>query len=171
MGSLVLIGFLLNVDGFFDGEDFDVASGAQVGINSAVSSVSSPSALLGSVNLDVGDSQITSVKSLNVGIGLEVLQETDDDLNGLLGPSALSESEFLSLAGTSDVASVASEGDAALVSEDVLEVGLGELDGHSLDGLGGLISILVMDSEVGGGGLGSFLGDCGFSGVLFGHFY
>ena len=41
-------------------------------------------------------------------------------------------------------------GNAASVGEDVLEVLFGLGDGESLDGFGGLVGILVVDSEISG---------------------
>lgn len=55
-----------------------------------------PSSLLGSlVDLDVLDDESTSVEALSVGVGLSVLQETEQELGGLNGPSSLGDTELL----------------------------------------------------------------------------
>lgn len=53
-------------------------------------------ALLGSlVDLDVLDNQVTSVKTLGVGIGLGVLEEAQEELGGLDGPAGAGNTELL----------------------------------------------------------------------------
>lgn len=55
-----------------------------------------PSSLLGSlVDLDVLDDESASVEALSVGVGLSVLQETEQKLGGLDGPSSLGDTELL----------------------------------------------------------------------------
>lgn len=55
-----------------------------------------PSSLLGSlVDLDVLDNEGTGVEALSVGVGLSVLQETEQELGGLDGPSSLGDTELL----------------------------------------------------------------------------
>lgn len=55
-----------------------------------------PSSLLGSlVDLDVLDDEGASVEALSVGVGLSVLQETEQELGGLDGPSSLGDTELL----------------------------------------------------------------------------
>jgi hypothetical protein len=41
-------------------------------------------------------------------------------------------------------------GDASSVSEDVLEILFGFLNAESLDGFGGLIGVLIMNSKISG---------------------
>jgi hypothetical protein len=60
-----------------------------------VSTVSAPSLLGGLVDLDVLDDQVAGVKTLGVGVGLGVLEETDEDLSGLDGPAGLGDTESL----------------------------------------------------------------------------
>jgi hypothetical protein len=55
-----------------------------------------PSSLLGGlVDLDVLDDQSTGVEALGVGVGLSVLQETEQELGRLDGPSGLGDTESL----------------------------------------------------------------------------
>ena len=58
-----------------------------------MSTVSAPSLLGGLVDLDVLDDQVAGVKTLGVGVGLGVLEETDEDLSGLDGPAGLGDTE------------------------------------------------------------------------------
>jgi len=60
-----------------------------------VSTVSAPSLLGSLVDLDVLDDQVLSVETLGVGVGLGVLEETDEDLSGLDGPAGLGDTESL----------------------------------------------------------------------------
>ena len=60
-----------------------------------MSTVSAPSLLGGLVDLDVLDDQVAGVKTLGVGVGLGVLEETDEDLSGLDGPAGLGDTESL----------------------------------------------------------------------------
>lgn len=55
-----------------------------------------PSSLLGGlVDLNVLDDQSTGVETLSIGVGLSVLQETEQELGGLDGPSGLGDTELL----------------------------------------------------------------------------
>lgn len=55
-----------------------------------------PSSLLGGlVDLDVLDNKGTGVETLGISIGLSVLEETEEELGGLLGPSSLGDTELL----------------------------------------------------------------------------
>jgi hypothetical protein len=61
----------------------------------SVGTVSAP-ALLGSlVDLDVLDDQVAGVKTLGVGVGLSVLEETEKDLGGLDGPASAGDTHGL----------------------------------------------------------------------------
>lgn len=55
-----------------------------------------PSSLLGGlVDLDVLDNQGTGVETLGISVGLSVLEETEEELGGLDGPSSLGDTELL----------------------------------------------------------------------------
>lgn len=55
-----------------------------------------PSALLrGLVDLDVLDNQGTGVEALGIGVGLSVLEETEEVLGGLDGPASPGDTELL----------------------------------------------------------------------------
>lgn len=60
-----------------------------------VGTVSSSALLGGLVDLDVLDNQVASVKTLGVGVGLGVLQELEEELGGLDGPSGAGDTELL----------------------------------------------------------------------------
>ena len=56
----------------------------------------SPAALLGGlVDLDVLNDQVAGVEALGVGVGLGVLEEAEQVLSGLDGPSGLGDAELL----------------------------------------------------------------------------
>jgi hypothetical protein len=55
-----------------------------------------PSSLLGGlVDLDVLDDEGTGVEALGIGVGLSVLQETEEELGGLDGPASAGDAELL----------------------------------------------------------------------------
>ena len=58
--------------------------------------VSAPALLGGLVDLDVLDDQVGGVETLGVGVGLSVLEQTEEDLGGLDGPAGLGDTELLS---------------------------------------------------------------------------
>ena len=57
--------------------------------------VSAPALLGGLVDLDVLDDQVGGVETLGVGVGLSVLEQTEEDLGGLDGPAGLGDTESL----------------------------------------------------------------------------
>lgn len=60
-----------------------------------VGTVSAPALLGGLVDLDVLDDQVAGVEALGVGVGLSVLEETEEDLGGLDGPASPGDAESL----------------------------------------------------------------------------
>lgn len=61
----------------------------------SVGTVSAPALIGGLVDLDVLDDQVAGVETLGVGIGLSVLEETEDDLSRLDGPAGAGDAERL----------------------------------------------------------------------------
>lgn len=61
-----------------------------------VSTVCASSLLWCLVDLDVGDNEGGGVETLNVGVGDSVLEETEEELGGLLWPASLGGTELLS---------------------------------------------------------------------------
>jgi hypothetical protein len=60
-----------------------------------VGTVCAPSLLRGLVDLDVLDDQVAGVETLGVGVGLSILEETEEELGGLDGPASLGDAESL----------------------------------------------------------------------------
>ena len=60
-----------------------------------VSTVGAPPLLGSLVDLDVLDDQVAGVETLGVGVGLSVLEETEEELGGLDGPAGLGDTESL----------------------------------------------------------------------------
>lgn len=55
-----------------------------------------PAALLGGlVNLDVLDNEVASVETLGIGVGLGVLEETEEELGRLDGPAGTGDTKLL----------------------------------------------------------------------------
>jgi hypothetical protein len=66
-----------------------------VGTYATVGTVSAPTLLGRLVDLDVLDDQVAGVQTLGVGVGLGVLEESDEDLSGLDGPAGPGDTERL----------------------------------------------------------------------------
>lgn len=60
-----------------------------------VGTVSPPALLGGLVDLDVLDDQVAGIEALGIGVGLSVLEETEQVLRGLDGPSSLRDTKLL----------------------------------------------------------------------------
>ena len=60
-----------------------------------MSAVCAAALLGGLVDLDVLDDQVASVETLGVGVGLSVLEETEEELGGLDGPAGAGDTELL----------------------------------------------------------------------------
>ena len=133
----------------------NVAWGVHVSVDSTVSSVSSTSAALSLVALNVGQDELLNVQRLALGVGDEVLQKTDDDLGRLDGPATLGVLELLSLGSSADTTVESTEGNASLLLDHSVQV----LDGIShhgtSDGSADLEGILEVNSDVGSSCLAS----------------
>jgi hypothetical protein len=66
-----------------------------------VGTVGSSALLGGLVDLDVGDDQVGGVKTLEVSVGLSVLEETEQELGGLDGPAGTGDTLRLACNSTS----------------------------------------------------------------------
>lgn len=60
-----------------------------------MSTVGAAALLGGLVDLDVLDNEVASVKTLGIGVGLSVLEETEEELGGLRGPAGAGNTELL----------------------------------------------------------------------------
>merc|ERR1719483_598145 len=93
-----------------------------------------------------------SIQSLVFGIALGILQQVQEELSRLQGPSCLGVA--------TDTSHEPSEWDDLLVGDHVLQIFGGAVEGHSLDGLGCLPGILEVNPQVGS------LGLCGLGGIV-----
>ena len=146
--SHLLLVSSLHVAGLLSDMELDVAVGGKVGGDSSVSSVSSPSSLHSSLGADVGDLALLDIQALGLSVGLEVLEEVEDVLDGLLGPSTVVVVHVLAHGMSARAAGVSSEGHDALVSEDSLHVTHSFHQVHSSHGAGSLVCVLVMRSQI-----------------------
>lgn len=154
-----LVDVLSSLDflGSFLSHDLDVDWVGHVRGDSSLGSVGSSSSLLSLVHLHVGDDEFLQIQLLGLGVVLEVLQEREQVLDGLLGPGSLGLLELGGLSLSSDTVGVLGERDDSLVLEDILEVLLDFLDGLSLHHLGGLPGSLEIDLDVVAAGSGVLL--------------
>lgn len=145
---LDLVGGLSDLLLFLRDNEFDVRWVRQVGVRSTVGSVSSSSVLRSLVHLDVGDLQLGNVQTLSLSVGLSVLQQVLNVVDGLGGPSGLLDTPLLTLGGSADRVVESSERNGSLVVQDIVQVFLSLLQVPSVDGLGGLSGVLERDSQV-----------------------
>jgi len=111
-------------------------------VDTTVSTVSAAAHLGGLVDLDVGDNKLINVEGLSSSVGLNVLEEIEEELAALLGPATERLTVLLSLRSTTGTIAIAGEGNDILVSEDVLEVELSLLEVHARDSSGSLTGVL-----------------------------
>ena len=121
-----------------------------------MSAVSSAAHLRGLVAVNTGDNNLLQLKALGLGVGLDVAQQVQEGLGGLLGPLHLVTGGLVLLGDgvSADATSVLSERDGLLEGKHVLQVRSGVGDGSALDSLTNLASVLEVDSQVSSLGLG-----------------
>ena len=122
--------------------------GSQIGRDSSVSSVSSSSALDGSLRGDVGDLALLGVESLSLGVGLQVLEHGYNLFDRFLWVSSIMMFEILADRVSAGSSSVSPERDDGFVLKDVLHVldGLHEVETSASSC--GFVSVLVVSSQV-----------------------
>lgn len=93
--------------------------------------------------LNVVDDQTVNIQSLVVSVGFGVLQKLQKEICRLLWPTTLGGVELFSLAATADATVEVAEWHALLLFNDVLQVTLSTTQWHVLDGLCGLMGVLM----------------------------
>ena len=145
-GSL-LIG-LLDAGGLLVALEFDMAVGGKVGRNSTMGSVSASSSGDGSLADGMVDNASLDIESFLFSVGLKVLEEELNSLDGLLGPSSKLVLEDLALGVTADTTGVHSERNDGFFSEASVHVLDGLVNFKTLACAGNIVRVLVMDSQV-----------------------
>lgn len=153
LGELLLRGLLLGSLGhglLLLGEDqLDVARRRHVGIDATVGTVCAATQAGSTVHLDVLNDQTINVQALVVGIGLGVLEELQQELGRLLGPTSLCRLPLLGLRASAHSSVVAAEWHALLLLHDVLQEALGTTQRHALDGVSSLERVLKGEGKWG----------------------
>ena len=142
---LVLSG---NLAGFLGAVELDVAVGRKVGRDATVGAVGSSAATDSALSGNVGDSALLGIEHLGLSVGLEVLQERDDDLAGFLREATIVVAVVLAHGLASRTAGVAAERHDGLVLDDALKIGDGCVDVHATASAGSLVSVLVVHTHV-----------------------
>jgi hypothetical protein len=130
------------------GEDLDMARRVHVGVDSTMSSVSSSSALLSGVALNVGKDKLISVEALGFGVTNAVLEDLDNNLGGLNRPATLSVLELLSLGSSANTTIESSEGNTSVLLDDGMEVLHSIPHSGTTDGSADLEGILEVDTDI-----------------------
>lgn len=118
-------------------------------VDTTEGTVSSAATEGGLVDLDVGNDKVLDVEALGVGVGLGVLEELSNELNGLNGPAGVSGAELFALRGAADVTVVLAEGNGALLLRNSGKVLQSSLEVLTSNGLSGGLGVLKADTEVG----------------------
>ena len=119
-----------------------------VGVDTTVSTVSSTALLGGLVDLNVSDVQSLGVQVLKLGVALGILEKAEEVFSALLWPSSLSNTIDSGLCCSSNTTSESSERNATLVADDIFQILLGLSERKSSEGVGSLVSVLEVDTEV-----------------------
>jgi len=125
-----------------------------VWIDSTVCTVSPSSLFWCLVDLDVRDDKLFGIETFRVGIGLGVLEETEQEDGGLLWPASHGGTMLFSLRRTTGTSSISPHGNSFLLLPDVFEENKSSRKLHSVDCLSGLAGVLERDTEVGTARLG-----------------
>lgn len=128
---------------------------AHVRVDTAVGAVGPPASAGGLVDLDVRDEEHVGVETLELGVGLGVLEQVEQELARLLGPPGLPNlvTLVLGLGSTANAAVEACEGDSALVVQDGLQVLTGLDQVLAANGSSGLTRVLEVHAQVRATGL------------------
>ncbi len=94
------------------------------------------------------DNEILNVQLFDIRVCLEVLEKAEDDLAGLLGPSALCYAEFLGLTSAAHRLVITVVRDATLVSDDCLEIVHSDQKRHVLHSAGCLVGVLEGNTDI-----------------------
>jgi len=147
--------------------DFDVTGRGHVGVDSAVGAVRSAPHLRGAVDLNVVDDEMVHVEAFVLRVGFRVLQQREEELGGLLGPTSLAARGVpgLGLSVASGTADVTSERNDFFLLADVLEELGCAPERHSFNGFSGLARVLVVHAQVGAARLDRLARVFGLSGI------
>ena len=146
--SNLLLVSSFNILGFLDDVEFDVAVGSQVWRDSTVGSVGSSSSLDGSLGGNVSDLASFDIKTFELGVGLQVLQQGDNVSNRLLWESTVVMVEVLADGMSSWSSSVSSEWNDGGMLEDALHILDGLVQVETSAGSCSLIGVLIVGSQV-----------------------
>jgi hypothetical protein len=98
-------------------------------------------------------------KVFSIGVRFQIVDQSEDNSDRLFRPSTESLTEFSSLPSSSNTTEVLEVGYTSSVSKNILEVLFSFGDGESLNGVGSLIGIFIVNSEVLGGGSGDYISE------------
>jgi len=119
-----------------------------------VSTESSATLSGGLVDNNVGDEKLLSVQALDLSVALSVLQQVNNEVGRLNGPTGLCGLERLGLSSAANTTVVAAEGNGLLVLLDVTEVRESLAQLHASDSSSYFTSVLEMNTEIRTSGLG-----------------
>mmetsp|Transcript_31101 Transcript_31101/g.54627 ORF Transcript_31101/g.54627 Transcript_31101/m.54627 type:complete len:221 (-) Transcript_31101:28-690(-) len=127
-----------------------VARARHVRVDTTVGPVGPSAHLRSTVDLDVSDDKRFDLEAINLGIALGVGKKVQKELARLNRPAALGgPAVLLDLCLTANTSHVFAERNSILTIDHIAKVFLGTRKRKSLNGLSGLVRVLVVDTEVG----------------------
>lgn len=152
-GLLVLT---LNGAGLLGDVELDVAVRGQIRRDTTVGTVGSSSTVDGSLDADVGDAALFGIEHLGLSVRLEVVEEVQHVLDGLLGEATVVMVDVLAHGVSAGTTGVSAEGHDGGVLTDALHVGDGLEEVETAAGTSGVVSVLVVAAEIVNSALGGY---------------
>lgn len=152
-GGLVLT---LNGTGVLGDVELDMAVRGQIRRDTTVSTVSSSSTVDGSLDANVGDAALFSIEHLGLSVRLEVVEEVQHVLDGLLGEATVVMVDVLTHGVSAGTTGVSTERHNGGVLTDALHIGDGLEEVETAAGASGVVSVLVMSAEIVNSALGGY---------------
>jgi len=141
------------------GEDeFNVTRHGHVRVDAAVGSVSTATHGRSAVDLDVRDEESFGFEALDLSVAFGVLQQIEHVSDGFLRPATGNGFMSLGLGVVANTSQVTEERNGVLALEDIFEEALSFLQRQTLQVVGSVKSVFVMDAKVGHSGLDGFGG-------------
>ena len=145
-GNLFGFSFFFHVNSFLSSKDLNVSLWRKIRTDSTVGSVSSSAALSSSINLNVINRKI--FKIFSIGVGLEVIYKTQNNLYWFLRPPSKGFSELSGLTSSTDSSVVFSIRYTSSMSQNILKILFGLGNWKAFNSLSSLIGVFIMNSEV-----------------------
>lgn len=160
--------FLLDTGAFLLHNNLHVGGIGHVWVDAAVGAVGAAALFDSPVDLHMCDFAVINIEALDLSVSLNIGEQAKEVLASLLRPPNLGSlrGDILRLRMAPAPAGEALERHSLLPGNNIVEVDLGLLKAHALDGMADLAHVLKVHSERRGPGLGRLVAVVGFPAVL-----